>query len=351
MTLWKTAAFTPEHAGWIPPEDRTAEMRKADKRIMDAMPTVDEVFTGSSTSKRPRMWQVVGEAIKRGLVKSEFVLDGKWLKNISQIIGSCVGFGAGNMDFYASIVDAMIRNQREQITPSFVPYHYGRGRLHSGIRGAGSGSFGSGQAKALAVDGLLAWDHEGLTLPKPTFGNVIAWTGQIETQWSDGAKIGAEFVKEGQKHLYPTAANVTSVEQAKTLLDSYYPMTIASSWGGLMKCPVTEGVLLNRRSGTCFCSGWGTTGVTRTAATPAASGTAATVPLPAASTSRPTTWPGSSASGRRSRSETKPASWIGPASSSGSRPRTNDPPTRSRCVAAGRSPRGLEDGGCPIREV
>jgi hypothetical protein len=250
MTLWKTAAFTPEHAGWIPPEDRTAEMRKADKRIMDAMPTVDEVFTGSSTSKRPRMWQVVGEAIKKGLVKSEFVLDGKWLKNISQIIGSCVGFGAGNMDFYASIVDAMIRNQREQITPSFVPYHYGRGRLHSGIRGAGSGSFGSGQAKALAVDGLLAWDHEGLTLPKPTFGNVIAWTGQIETQWSDGAKIGAEFVKEGQKHLYPTAANVTSVEQAKTLLDSYYPMTIASSWGGLMKCPVTEGVLLNRRSGT-----------------------------------------------------------------------------------------------------
>jgi hypothetical protein len=247
MTLWKTAAFTPEYAGWIPPEDRTAEMRKADKRIMGDMPEVDDVFTGSSTSKRPRIWQVVGEAIKRGLVPAEFVRDGKHLKNISQIIGSCVGFGAGNMALYASVIDAMIRGQREKIMVPFVPYHYGRGRLHSGIRGAGSGSFGSGQAKALKEDGILAFDHEGVE--KPTFGDSIQWTGQIETKWSDGARIADEFVQAGKLHTFPTQARVTSLDQAQTLHDSYYTFTLASNWGGLMKCPIVDGILKNKRSG------------------------------------------------------------------------------------------------------
>ncbi|MGC1273919.1 MAG: hypothetical protein WBC44_09445 [Planctomycetaceae bacterium] len=247
MALWKTAAFTPEASGWIPPSDRTSEMRKADKAIQSDMPSVGEVFGGSSTSERPRIWEVVGKAIEKGLVPAEFVR-GKHLKNISQIIGSCVGFGAGNMALYASVIDALIRGQRERVMVPFVPYHYGRGRLHSGIRGPGSGSFGSGQAKALAVDGFLAFDHENV--PKPSFGEQIIWTGQIETQWSDGARIGDEFVQAGQKHLFPTAARVDSVDQAKTLLDSYYTMTIASSWGGQMRCPVRDGVLLNSRSGT-----------------------------------------------------------------------------------------------------
>jgi hypothetical protein len=152
------------------------------------------------------------------------------------------------MALYASVIDALIRGQRERVMVPFVPYHYGRGRLHSGIRGPGSGSFGSGQAKALAVDGFLAFD--AANVPKPSFGEQIIWTGQIETQWSDGARIGDEFVAEGQKHLFPTAARVESVDQAKTLLDSYYTMTIASSWGGQMRCPVRDGVLLNSRSGT-----------------------------------------------------------------------------------------------------
>ena len=30
-------------------------------------------------------------------------------------------------------------------------------------------------------------------------------------------------------------------------LQNYYPVTIASDWGGRMRCPVVEGVLLNER--------------------------------------------------------------------------------------------------------
>lgn len=247
MTLWKTAAFTPEYAGWIPPEDRTAAMKKADKQIMEDMPTVGEVFSGSSTEKRPRIWEVVKAAHAKGFIPDDWMRNGN-LKNLDQKIGSCVGAAAGNMALYATVIDAMIRNQRERIMVPFWPYHYGRGRFHSGINGSGSGSFGSGQAKALGVDGFLAFDMPNV--PGPTFGSTIGYTAQQETQWSNGARIGEEFIAEGRKHLFPTAARVTSTEEAKTLLDSYYVFTIASTWGGLMKCPVTDGVLLNRRSGT-----------------------------------------------------------------------------------------------------
>lgn len=251
MTAWNTAEFTPQSPGWIPPESRTRSMRRADKRIMGGMPTVDDVFAGSSTSsaKRPRLWEVVGKAIELGYIPDQFVTpDRKYLKNISQIIGSCVGFGAGNMALYASVVDAMIRKQREKIMVPFVPYHYGRGRLHSGIRGPGSGSFGSGQAEALAEDGFLAFDAEGVPSLR-TNSSCIQWTRDIEYKWSDGARIPDEFVTAGRKHLFPVAARVTSVEQAKTLQDSFYTLTLASNWGGLSKCPVRDGVLLNRHAG------------------------------------------------------------------------------------------------------
>lgn len=249
MTLWKTAAFTPQYPGWIPPEDRTAAMKRAEKAIMESMPTVGEVFTGSATSSpdRPRIWQVVKAAHEKGLIPDEWMRNGN-LKNLDQQIGSCVGAAAGNMALYATVVDAMLRGQRERITVPFWPYHYGRGRFHSGINGSGSGSFGSGQAKALATDGFLAFDTDNVPGLKIT--SVISYTSQVETQWSNGARIGEEFIAEGRKHLFPTAARVTSTEEAATLCDSYYVFTIASTWGGQMKCPVRDGVLLNSRSGT-----------------------------------------------------------------------------------------------------
>lgn len=248
MTLWNTAAFTPDDAGWIPPEDRPREVRAAHKAVMEDMPTVGEVFTGSSSSspKRPRVWEVARAAHEKGLIPDEWMRDGN-LKNLDQKIGSCVGAGAGNMGLYATVIDAMVRGQRERVMVPFWPYHYGRGRYHSGIRGSGSGSTGSGQAKALAVDGFLAFDSENV--PAVSIKSTIGYTAQVETQWSNGAKIPDEFIAAGQKHLFPTAARVSSLDEAQTLLDSFYVFTIASNWGGLQKCPVREGVLLNRHAG------------------------------------------------------------------------------------------------------
>lgn len=238
----------PEAAGWIPPEDRTDESKKIHKQYLDDVPTVSEAFTSPGYVKdRPRAWQLVAEAIKKNWIPKEFLRNGQ-LKNIAQIIGSCVGFGAGNMLFWASLIDAICRKQKDRIIVPFVPYHYGRGRLHSGIRGPGSGSFGSGQAKALQLDGFLAFDQEGV--PKPTFGDAIYWTQDIEYSWSDGARIEQKWIDLARKHLNPTVARVTNTDEAAQLADNLYSFTIASSYGGKMQCPIVKGVLLNSHVGT-----------------------------------------------------------------------------------------------------
>lgn len=235
-------------AGWVPPEDRTAETAKIAESYIFDTPLVSEVFTsGGSNKARPRQWQLVKLAIEKGLIPEAFVRNGQ-LKNIAQIIGSCVGFGAGNMLFWASLLDALIRKQPERILVPFVPYHYGRGRLHSGIKGPGSGSFGGGQAKALQLDGYLAFDMDSLS--KVNLADSIYWTQAIEYSWSDGARIQESYITEGRKHLVGTVARLTDTEQAAQLADSFYTFTIASTYGGRMQCPVVDGVLLNSRVGT-----------------------------------------------------------------------------------------------------
>lgn len=235
-------------AGWIPPDDRTREEQRQHERFIEDTPLVREVFSGPMPQEdKPAIWEVVKQAIAKGIVSAEYVRNNT-LKNITQLIGSCVGWSAGNMLFWSSVIDAMILEQPELIIAPFPGYHYGRGRLAAGIRGSGSGSTGSGQAKALQDDGYLA--HTSLDVPKPTFGDSIFWTKGIETEWSNGANIGEKYLAEGRQHRTPNVARVSTIEEADQLLDSWHLFTIASNWGGKMKCPVVDGVLLNSRSGT-----------------------------------------------------------------------------------------------------
>jgi hypothetical protein len=239
----------PVYAGWIPPEERNTDQAKLHKLVLDETPTVSEAWQGpepKGAADRPRIWQIIKQAGEKGLIPADYLRNGQ-LKNLDQKIGSCVGAGAGNMLLYATCIDSLIRKQPERIVVPFWPYHYGRGRLAAGIRGPGSGSFGSAQSKALETDGWLAYDSA--EVPQPTFGQTIGYTAGQETQWSDGAKIGTKFIAEGSKHPVKSA-RVTSTDEAAMLADSLHSFTIASSWGGRMQCPVTDGVLLNSRSGT-----------------------------------------------------------------------------------------------------
>lgn len=249
------AMFAPEYAGWIPPEDRATEEQKKQEQYIFDTPTVREVFSGNIKGDytRPRMWEIVKKGIDKGYIPQEVLRNGT-LKNVSQIIGSCVGFGAGNMLLWASLIDAVLRRHPERVLLPFVPYHYGRGRYHSGISGHGSGSLGSGQAEALEKDGYIAFDLKGL--PDCNFGDAIHWTERIEYEWSNGAKIDDKWIEEGRKHVVPTVVRVTNTDEAALLADSLHTFTIASDWGGHMKCPIKQGVLLNERIKTWMHQMW-----------------------------------------------------------------------------------------------
>jgi hypothetical protein len=234
--------------GWIPPAERTVEAAKAHEAFQAATPSVADIkFSSAEHPERACVWEVADAAIKAGRVPAEYVRNGK-LKNLHQLTGSCVGFGGANMALYATVVDAIYRSQPERIVVPFVGYHYGRGRYLSGMRGRGEGSTGSGQAKAFQQDGFLPWDFDGV--PRPTFGADVEWTKAVEMEWSDGAAIAQRFLDEGRKHTFPNVVRAESADQAEELSASRYVGTVASNWGGLMECPVVEGVLLNRHSGT-----------------------------------------------------------------------------------------------------
>lgn len=236
------------HFGWIPPEGRSVPVQKQHEIYIDDTPSVFEVFTsaGSRAPDAPRNWELT-----RG--PEEFVRNGVF-KNLTQLTGSCVGAGAGNMTVWATLLDSVVRGQRERITLPFWPYHYGRGRYHSGIRGPGEGSLGSGQAKALQLDGWLEYTFDDV--PRPTIGENIQYTESVEMSWSDGARIDQKYITEGQKHKWTHVVKVTSVDEAAALSDSHYVFTIASNWGGKMQCPIVDGVLLNTRTGTWMHQMW-----------------------------------------------------------------------------------------------
>lgn len=241
--------FVPEAPGWLPPEDRTTATQRQHEQFVFDTPLVSEVFASAgSNADRPKVWELIKPAIAKGLVPEKYVRNGT-LKNLSQLIGSCVGAGVGNGPlFWGSTVDAIHRQQPERIVVPFWPYCYGRGRFHAGISGSGSGSTGSGQAKALQVDGYLPHDH-GDGVPDATFGDAVVWTSGIETQWSNGAKIDGKYIAAAKNHLCTNVARVSSTDEAAQLADSFYTFTIASNWGGRMKCPIVDGVLLNERVG------------------------------------------------------------------------------------------------------
>jgi len=174
---------------------------------------------------------------------------GKRILTTNQNIGSCVGHGGYNAMRGIMACDIFFRKDRETPVELFEPYGYGRSRTRAGIRGSGSGSTGSGFAEAAYQDGVLRRDFQNKLSGWRESGNTIDWSGSVDTQWSNGANIGQEYLAEGRLHVTEKPAQATSADMVREAMQQYRTVTIASNWGGLMQCPVKEGVLLNRRSG------------------------------------------------------------------------------------------------------
>lgn len=220
--------------GWIPFETRTDEENEAHDINVAKMPTLligDGSF--SFDGDKAFLWDFWPKAT-----------GGKTLLTTYQRIGSCVGHGKYNAERSLMCVDIALRGDNEIFTELFEPYGYGRSRFHAGIRGKGSGSTGSGAAEAAKVDGVII--REGLSGWNES-EDTIEWSAEVDTEWSDGARIGDQYIQAGRKHLVKTTAPVRSAADVRAALQAGFAVTIASDWGGEMRPQVKEGVLLSRR--------------------------------------------------------------------------------------------------------
>jgi hypothetical protein len=95
------------------------------------------------------------------------------------------------------------------------------------------------QAKALQLYGVVYEDTPGA---EPYSERVIkTWAVKMP---------GAHWTALGKKNLIRTVSRVTKLDDAIAAVTSGYPLTVASDWGGNMRCPTKHGRLLNERADT-----------------------------------------------------------------------------------------------------
>lgn len=159
----------------------------------------------------------------------------------------CVGNGGGQAVWYLSAVEVVRLKDPEQVLLPFYLLPYGMSRKRGGLGGRGEGSFGSAFAEAIKLDGILPFNTEGLE--QPDFRDGVTWGRNVELKWSDGASISENWLQKSRKHLVKTVSKINSSDDARSAIRNYYPITIASAWGGMMDPPLSgdPAVRLNRR--------------------------------------------------------------------------------------------------------
>jgi hypothetical protein len=216
-----TAAGKVIRCGWIPPHERTAAQNRVDAAIQATMPRFSLRGRFTAAERRYPLWKAGKQLL------------GKFLPYNWQQTGSCVGAGGGNMAKTAMAVEIVLKGENEEYKELWWPFTYGRSRFRGGLKGKGEGSFGSAWAEAAIKDGTFEIDPAGLP-DLPDFkidDNWIIQPAGIEMDWSDGGKIGEQWLTVGRTHLFKTAARMKSKEECFEAIANGYPLTQASSFG------------------------------------------------------------------------------------------------------------------------
>lgn len=217
-----------DRMGWAGPEiaaEAFAQIEPEAERFQIVGDEPDE------PTKRVVLWELAQQ-----------VNGGQHIPTLRQEIGDCVGMSSCNACQFLLAVQAARGDGDWKLL--FAPYTYacGRNAPDIGKRRMGnnpSGSTGAWQAAAVKQYGVLPADMEGLP----------AYSRAVVTQWATRMPE-QRWINEGRQRVVRTIARIHSAEKARKALQNYYPVTVASDWGGLMQCPVVGGRLLNRKSGT-----------------------------------------------------------------------------------------------------
>lgn len=240
--------------GWVAPDLRDRGMSQAhDNAVRTFVPFRIEGATRYGAEKKAFLWECWKHPDVMAATK------GKLYPGTHQLTGSCVGAGGGNYLFSLAAVEVARLGDNELAMVPFWLLPYGRSRYHMGDRGQGEGSLGSTFAKAVLEDGVVPADRAGL--PSYTWDDGLVWGRNVELSWSDGdARQTLDLLPESRKHLVKSCAQIKSADDAREAICNGYPFGFCGDWGGLMQCPVQDGVLLNRRASTWnhqqSCHGW-----------------------------------------------------------------------------------------------
>lgn len=229
------------NAGWIPPHERDAAMTAAHDAVIAATPNLVIVGAPPDTGTgRVHLWDCWKTARPAG-----------W-PGIHQITGSCVGAGGGNALFSLAAADVVKRRDPERIEVPFWLLPYGISRMLLGLHSRGDGSSGSTFAEAVKR-GHLPANTPGLPSFTETASGLV-WGERAELDWSQGRKVATKWTEEAKQFPVKSTALCRSSDDVRDAIRSYFPVTIASNWGGLMRPGVSgsgeNARLINRRSTT-----------------------------------------------------------------------------------------------------
>jgi hypothetical protein len=241
--------------GWIAPDLRSTEESRADQQAKASLaPFVLQGKNRYGEERKAFLWECWKHP--DAVAQMKF---GKVYPGVHQITGSCVGAGGCNYLYSLACVEMIRLGEPELAVVPFWLLPYGRSRYYLGDRGPGEGSLGSTFAKAVLEDGYIEADRDGL--PTYTSDDGLIWGRNVELSWSDGdEKKTLDLLPHSRKHLVKTCAQIRNADDAREAIVGGFPFGFCGDWGGLMECPVTEGVLLNRRAGSWnhqqSCHGW-----------------------------------------------------------------------------------------------
>jgi hypothetical protein len=233
------ASSGPKNFGWVPHAVRTPEQNKLNFDMIGAMPQFKLKGTGyyNTSGGQSQIWDCVRK-----------LNSGANLKALYQQIGSCVGHGLCNAEWYLMFVQNIIKGKRETPVLPYEPYGYAQSRVCAGISGNSDGSTGTGAADASKLYGILDSRIDGLPAFKDE-AETITFSGNTDKSWGNrGAP--SQYLTEGKKHLVKTVSLIRNSDDAIAALYNNYPLTLASDWGGKMMPDLKEGVLLNPHADT-----------------------------------------------------------------------------------------------------
>jgi hypothetical protein len=210
--------------GWVPPEERSADVTKIVESVLSSLPPFFVVGqTESSVGKRCVLWDYTRK-----------INDEKHLPTYRQEIGDCVSMGAANAVNYLSAMEIVRLGDREKFRPAFQPFIYGISRVQiGGGRINGDGSIGSWAAEGLKKFGVLFADEP----------DVPKYSGSVAKTWGNCPGPPVQFLQRAKPFVLKTTSQVTSYEQVRDALVNGYPVTVASNQGFQMRGKVDRSKL------------------------------------------------------------------------------------------------------------